>query len=56
MNNEITSIRLKEETRKILNQFKLDNNFRSIDDIIKFLLNFFIETKESEEKLRNTNI
>ena len=36
------SAKLKSETSRRLNQFKLDNNFRSVDLVINFLFNFYI--------------
>lgn len=34
------------ETNRRLQQFKLDNNFRSLDLVINFLFNFFVEEQE----------
>lgn len=41
------------ETSRRLNQFKLDNNFRSVDLVINFLFNFFIEEQEKALKIED---
>ena len=48
MREKIKTISLKENTHYNLSLIRLQENFRTFDDLVKFLLNFFITQKTNE--------
>lgn len=53
METDITSIRIKEDTRDKFNLVKLTDKFRSADEFINFLLNLYENNKKLVERTNN---